>query len=168
MRPEPGTYPAYFEHYIPLIKGNNVISALERTREEMVTALYNVPSTKETFAYAPGKWTVKQVVQHVTDAERVFAYRALRFARGDEQQPLPFEENDYAKAAELDSRSLKDVLSEFETVRQATLSLFRTFSNNTLLLTGKTTFGRTTVLAIGYLIAGHGLHHLNVLKQRYL
>jgi hypothetical protein len=168
MRPEPGTYPAYFENYIPLIKGNNVISALERTREELVTTLYNIPGPKETYAYAPGKWTVKQVVQHITDAERVFAYRALRFARGDDQQPLPFEENDYAKAAELDSRSLKDLLEEFETVRQATLSLFRTFSDNTLLLTGKTTFGRTTVLAIGYLIAGHGLHHLNVLKQRYL
>jgi hypothetical protein len=168
MRPEPGTYPAYFENYIPLIKGNNVISALERTREELVTVLYNIPPAKETYAYAPGKWTVKQVIQHVTDAERVFAYRALRFARGDEQQPLPFEENDYAKAAELDGRTVKDQLAEFETVRQATLSLFRSFSQNTLLLTGKTTFGRSTVLAVGYLIAGHGLHHLNVLKQRYL
>jgi hypothetical protein len=167
MRPAPGTYPPYYENYIPLIKGNNVISAIERTRDELTATLYNIPVAKENYAYAQGKWTIKQVVQHITDTERIFTYRALRFARGDQQQPLPFEENDYAREVELDGRTLRDQAAEFETVRAATLSLFRTFSEGVLLRTGKTSFGETTVLAIGYLIAGHSLHHLNVLKQRY-
>lgn len=168
MRPLPGTYPDYYETYIPLIRENNVLDALENNLKEVVSALKNVPAEKEDHAYQSGKWTVKQVIQHIIDAERVFSYRALRFARLDPERPLPFEENKYADVADVSHRDLRDLLNEFETVRRSTLSLFGTFSNETLLRTGDTSFGRTTVLAIGYLVAGHGLHHLNVLKQRYL
>lgn len=168
MRAAPGTYPDYYQNYIPLIKEDNVVSALRNSWSEIRSTLSNIPAEKENFAYAPGKWTLKQVVLHLIDCERVFAYRALRFARKDPQAPLPFDENLYAANADAASRNLKDLLEEFESVRNATLSLFSSFPQNTLLQTGDTSYGKTTVLAIGYLTAGHALHHLNVIKQRYL
>lgn len=168
MRPVAGSYPDYYDNYIPLIRTGNIISALEENRLELISVLKKVDAEKENYAYQPGKWTVKQVVQHITDAERVFAYRALRFARLDPAQPLPFDENKYADVADVTHRDLADLLHELGSVRGATQCLFKTFSQETLLRTGNTSFGRTTVLAIGYLIAGHALHHLNVLKQRYL
>ena len=168
MRPVPGSYPDYYENYIPLILDDNLVSALLNNWKELRATLSQVPAEKENFAYAPGKWTLKQVIIHMIDAERVFCYRALRFARKDPQQPLPFDENMYVANTDVSARSVKDLLEEYETVRSSTISLFRSFSTETQLLKGDTTYGSTTVLAIGYLAAGHALHHLNVIKQRYL
>jgi uncharacterized damage-inducible protein DinB len=168
MRPEKGTYPPYYDHYLPLVKEIEPIEALDRNWEMLRDFITKIPAGKEEFAYAPGKWTVKQVINHVIDTERILAYRALRFARQDPQQPLPFEENKYAVAAELDNRRVKHLLEEFETVRKATRSLFSTFSEETWQRSGKTAAGETTVLAIAYMICGHATHHMNVLKERYL
>ncbi len=168
MRPKPGSYPEYFEKYIPLISENDLLKALNENWADLNRVLAEAPAAKHDFAYAPGKWTLKQVVLHMIDTERVISYRALRFARKDPQQPLPFDENQYVAATDLSNRSLKDLLEEYQTVRFATTALFKTFSDTTLALSGNTSYGKTTVLALGYLIAGHSLHHLNVIKQRYL
>jgi uncharacterized damage-inducible protein DinB len=168
MRPEKKTYPDYYEMYIPLVEENNVVDALQKNLEEIRDLVTGIPSAKGDHAYAGGKWTVKQVLNHMADTERIISYRALRFARKDPQQPLAFEENDYAVAAELSSRSIRQLLEEIEAVRNATLSLFKSFSKEVLLQKGTTSFGQTTVLALGFLIAGHTKHHMNVLKSRYL
>ena len=127
-----------------------------------------IPAAKADYAYAPGKWTIKQVFQHISDTERIFAYRALRFARRDPQQPLPFEENDYADNADVSNRSLEDILQELETVRKSSVSLFKSFSQETLLLNGTTSLGNATVLSLGFFVCGHATHHMNVVKDRYL
>src|SRR5690606_5877951 len=131
------------------------------------TALAKVPKEKQNFFYAEGKWTVKQLLIHIIDTERILAYRALRFARKDAQQPLPFDENTYAANAEVTERSLEDLLAEFESVRNATVSLYKSFSEPILLNKGKTAIGETTVIAIGFMICGHAAHHLYILQERY-
>ncbi len=168
MRPLPQTFPPYFEKYISLIKEDNVINALQNNLSKVMNMVSEIPANKEDFAYADGKWTIKQVVQHIIDTERILSYRALRFARKDPQQPLAFDENVYAFNSNVNKKSLADIVEEFVTVRAATLSLYKSFNEEALLETGTTTMGQASVLAIGFFICGHGLHHLNVIKERYL
>jgi len=168
MRPEKGTYPAYFDHYIQLVKEDKVVGALHANSLLFKRVVAKVPSEKQNFSYAEGKWTVKQLLIHIIDTERILAYRALRFARKDPQQPLPFDENIYAANAEVAERSLADLLSEFESVRNATVSLYQSFSVPILLNKGQTAIGVSTVIAIGFMICGHSTHHLNILQERYL
>ena len=168
MRPQKGSYPDYYENYIPLVKQNSVLQALNENEKELIAFFSSIKPSMENNAYELGKWTIKEVLNHIIDTERIFAYRALRFARMDEKQPLPFEEDEYVKNAELSQRNLQDLVNEFETVRRASLSLFNSFSNEALLRSGITAAGRATVLAIGFTICGHGIHHLNVVSERYL
>jgi hypothetical protein len=168
MKPEPGSYPKYFENYIPYVKEENVMDALKNNWKECQTFLSGIPYAKENFAYSPGKWSIKQLVIHMIDTERIFAYRALRFARKDPQQPLPFEEDDYAANAHVEHRTLAELLDEFDTVRKASISLFASFPEEVLLYSGVTASGNCTVLALGFTICGHAAHHLKVLKSRYL
>lgn len=168
MRPEKGSYPVYYENYIPLVKQGDLTDALTQNWTDLKTFINSIPEEKENYAYAAGKWTIKQVIIHLIDTERIFAYRSLRFARKDPQQPLPYEENHYADTAEVSHRSLKNLMEEFETVRMSSLSLFKSFSKETLLNTGHIAAGDCTVLAIGYTICGHAIHHTNVIKERYL
>src|SRR5437870_7271735 len=128
MKPEKGSYPVYFENYIPLVEEENVLEALAQSWISIKTMLAAIAKDKENFAYAEGKWTIKQVVNHMIDTERIFAYRALRFARKDPQQPLPFEEDHYAANADVSGRTLSDLLYEFDSVRKASFSLFNSFS----------------------------------------
>ena len=168
MRPLPGTYPPYFENYINLVQEEKINFALRNNWNDIHKVLSSVQPDKENYAYADGKWTVKQLVNHVLDAERVFAYRALRFARRDPQVPLPFDENLYAQNSFAENRKFMQLINEFEHVRKANSLLFESFSEETLLYCGQTRGGSTSVLAIGYMICGHAQHHLNILKERYL
>jgi hypothetical protein len=168
MRPKPGSYPSYFENYIYYVTQVNVQLALDQTWQDVTKTFSRLSEEQGNFTYEKGKWTVKQMLIHMIDTERVFAYRALRFARKDPQQVLSFEENLYAATAELDNRTIKDLLEEYEFVRKSTICLFRSFSNDTLLNTGKTAAGDVTVLALGFTICGHALHHINVFKELYL
>lgn len=119
------------------------------------------------YAYAPGKWTVKKLLNHIVDTERIFIYRALCIARGD-QTPLPgYDENDYAEAAQVGHRSLVDLAHEFQSVRSATLSLFNSFGEHELLRTGIANGNAMSVNAIGFIIIGHALHHEVVARERY-
>lgn len=117
--------------------------------------------------YAPGKWTVKDVIQHVIDTERIFAYRALRFARNDKTLLPGFEQNDYAVIAEATHRELKDLLEEYIAVRTATIQLFKSFTHEMLMREGQTASGTVTVSGIGFAIVGHTKHHMGVLKEKY-
>ena len=168
MRPIEGTYPKFLETYISKVKEDDILKALEANTGLLQTVLNSVPKDKDNYAYAEGKWTVKQLIIHITDAERIFSYRALRFARGDEQQPLPFEEDDYAANCKAEKRTLHSVIEELMAVRKSTILLFETFDETDLLRPGNTAAGRTNVNAVGYAICGHAAHHLTVLKERYL
>ncbi len=168
MRPAEGTYPKFLEAYISKIKEENILSALKANTQLLETFLKSIPKDKADYAYAPGKWTIKQLIIHICDAERIFSYRALRFGRGDEQQPLPFEEDDYAANCKADKRSLESVIEEMLAVRKATTLLFESFDEQDLQKPGNTASGRTTVNAIGYAICGHVAHHISIAKERYL
>lgn len=168
MRPEQGTYPAFLETYISKVKEDNILTALKANTQLLESFLKSIPQDKGDYAYAPGKWTIKQLIIHISDAERIFSYRALRFARGDAQQPLPFEEDDYAKNSNADKRTLSSVIEELLAIRKATTLLFESFSEETLALTGTTSLGKVTVNSIGYAISGHAAHHIGVAKERYL
>ncbi len=164
MRPAPGTYPQYWENYIHLAKENDVLEALENNWRGLKQCISQIPLDKEDYAYQEGKWTVKELVNHLLDTERVFTYRALRFARKDPKQPLPFEENDYVKNAPLGHRNLNDILLEFELLRKSTIAFFKGCTAESLLYIGKMASGDATPLALGYAIAGHAAHHLNILN----
>jgi uncharacterized damage-inducible protein DinB len=168
MRPAKGTYPDYYENYIPLVKQNSILEALNADEKETIRFFSSIPSSKENYTYDLGKWSIKQVLVHMIDTERIFAYRALRFARKDEKQPLSFEQDDYVLFAELDNRNLLDLVNEFESVRKATISLFNSFSTETLQRSGNTAAGKASVNSIGFTICGHNIHHINVIKDRYL
>lgn len=167
MKPVKGTYPEYFDNYIPLVNESSVLEALKNNWANTSKFLAQVNADKENYAYAPGKWTVKQVICHLSDTERIFAYRALRFARKDQQMLASFDENAYADNAHLDHRRLKYVIQEFETVRMASISLFAGFTEEDLQSSGNITIGQSTVLALGFAICGHATHHLHVLRERY-
>lgn len=168
MRPEKGTYPHYLESYISKVKEDNILDALKANTQLLEAFFKSIPQDKGDYAYAPGKWTIKQLILHISDAERIFSYRALRFGRGDAQKPLPFEEDDYAKNSNADKRTLNSVIEELLAIRKATTLLFESFGKETLKLEGSTAIGKVTVNSIGYAICGHAAHHVAVGKERYL
>lgn len=168
MRPVQGTYPAFLETYISKAKEENVLYALKANTQLLETFCKSIPQDKGDYAYAPDKWTVKQLLLHICDTERIFSYRALRFGRGDAQQPLPFEEDDYARNSNADKRTLNSVIEELLAVRKATTLLFESFSEEALNLTGNTKMGEVSVNSIGYAICGHAAHHVGVAAERYL
>jgi hypothetical protein len=168
MRPAKDTYPVYYENYIPLVKQNTISEALSENEKEILSFFKSIAKDLENYTYEKGKWTIKEVLNHLTDTERIFSYRALRFARKDEQALPSYNQDPYVVNAELGNRSLSDLVHEFETVRKATQSLFNSFSNEALVRSGQTAAGRASVIAIGFTICGHALHHINVVKERYL
>jgi uncharacterized damage-inducible protein DinB len=167
MKPAQEDYIPYYDYYIQLVKDDAVLSALENTKVNISRFIHSIPEDKAEFAYAPDKWTIKQVLNHIIDTERIFGYRALRFARGDAQAVPPFDENIYAANAPLQTSSLALLREEFETVRKANQLLFQQLGTNQLSLKGKTAAGEVSVLAIGFMLCGHGLHHIQVIQDRY-
>lgn len=168
MRPLKGTYPEYLEAYIAQAKGNNLHEALLYNTEELLKILYAIPDNQGDYAYSEGKWTIKQLLIHISDSERIFSYRLLRFIRGDEQQPLPFEEDEYAANCNAGKRSIDDVIEELVAVRNATTALIESLQPEDLNKKGKTSAGTITVNALGFAICGHCNHHLKVLIEKYL
>ena len=143
--------------------------------EEMEISLHNlirfvqdIPMDKFDYRYAEGKWTIKDIIQHLIDTERIFSYRALRFARNDKTDLPGYDENNYAAAAGADTRHLQTLLTELSIVRQGTINLFKSFSADALLNTGTASGYNVSVRALGYLIIGHQNHHIKIYKERYL
>ena len=167
MRPQENEYAPFYSGYIAQVQQDEPIPALERSAEEINRYLSLLPEGKGDYRYASDKWTVKELLQHVTDTERVMAYRALVIARGD-TTPLPgFDENSYARQANVDHRSLSDLIDELQLVRKTTICLFQNFDASALRRRGIANNNPITVLALAYIIAGHQLHHFNILRERY-
>ncbi len=167
-RPAPGEYSAYTRQYIKLLPEDGLLLQHMRNNLAATQAFFlSLPARKLTYRYAEGKWTIKEVLLHMSDNERIHAYRALRFARND-QTPLPgFAQDDYVPYSEANDRTLDSLLTEFTTVRLATISLFEGLPEETSMRRGVAAGHSVTVRALAYHIAGHELHHLNLIKERY-
>jgi len=158
----------FLRRYLDLVKEKSVPEALRKNTRQFKKLLDEIPSKKINYAYAPGKWTLKEVLQHVIDAERVFTYRALCFARKD-STPLPsFDENQWAAQAQASTRKWKDLVDEFKAQRKSTELLFSSFHEDQLLFLGTASGNPINPLALGYLCAGHVAHHMKVIKEKYL
>lgn len=167
-RPDPSEYAPNYQTYVTKVPEGNLLTILETQRQETQDLLASIPEGRALHRYAPGKWSIKEVVGHVTDAERVFSYRALRFGRGD-RTPLPgFDEQVYAPAGNFDARPLPDLAAELDAVRQATIALFGGFDAEALARRGPANNQEISVRALAYVIAGHERHHLGILRERYL
>lgn len=167
-RPLPTEYAPYAQADIDLVEGDDIVATLGAQREMVLSLLGSVSEERASFAYAPGKWSLKQVVGHLSDDERIFAYRALCIARGD-ARPLPgFDENEYMAAAGFESRTLADLLAEYRTVRWATLTLFASLPDEAWVRRGIVNGYEATPRGLAFHIAGHELHHVRVLRDKYL
>ena len=168
MRPNKEDYIAYYDYYINLIPQGDIVSALESNHQEILNFIRSIPTDKAEYKYADNKWTVKQVLNHIIDTERIFSYRALRFSRGDSQTLLPYDENIYAANASLSKTDLNLLAEEFDVVRRATILQYKQLTEKELLAKGSTSAGENNVLAIGFCICGHAKHHINIIRERYL
>ncbi len=167
-RPAKSEFLPYYESYISLVPDGDVISTLTGQMAETQTLLRALPALVATYRYAPDKWSVNEVVGHMIDSERIFGGRALRFGRND-AQPIPgFEQDDYVRNATFDAYPLSELASELETVRQSSLYLFRHMDEEAWTRRGIANNAEVSVRALAYIIAGHELHHLDVLRTRYL
>jgi hypothetical protein len=167
MRPLPTEYAPFYDTYVSKVQEDDLIHALQSSLEEIRETLVSIPVEKSDHAYDEGKWTVKQVLQHVLDAERVFSYRALCIARG-EQQALPsFDENSYAALATVEQRHIKDMKEELLALRSSVYLMFRGFDPEMLMRMGTASGKAISANALGYIIIGHARHHFNILRERY-
>jgi hypothetical protein len=167
-RPEPDEYPEDFRQYIQLVPGDDLLGYLNNPTITVSSVADGLSEDQLLYRYATGKWSVKDIFCHIIDCERIYNYRALCIARGDKTALPDFEENDYAKTADADERPVNDIISEYKAVRAASIELFRSFDDRMLLRSGLANNSMRSVRAIGYSLAGHEIHHLNVIKERYL
>jgi hypothetical protein len=167
-RPGAGEYPPYYEKYVSLILEDDILAVLERPSQSIAGFLSTTRTEADgDFRYAPGKWSVKEVLGHVIDAERVFSYRALRIARNDRTPMEGFEQDDYVKYGPFSQSSLAALVEEFRSVRLATLSLFRGLDEAAWVRLGTANKNEVSVRAIAYITAGHELHHKKILQEKY-
>lgn len=166
--PDFSTLPKFYNHYVMQVHDLDMLEALEQSGKHLVTLLNTVPEDMGEYRYEKGKWSIKELICHMMDAERIFAYRALRFARNDSTELAAFEENDYAPEANAHARTIKQLVEEAEILRKSTINLFTSFTPEMLQRKGTANKNEVSVVNIGYIIAGHETHHRNVLKERYL
>jgi len=167
MKPKPGDYNPYYDKYISLIEDDDIIKVLEDQIKSSETYLRTFSEGNGNYSYADGKWTVKEVLGHVIDTERIMAYRALAFARNEKQAIPGFEQDDYVAESNFNERYLDDLINEFKIVRESNIILFKSFDEEILNRRGTASESEITVLALIYVIAGHEKHHIKILKERY-
>jgi uncharacterized damage-inducible protein DinB len=167
QRPAANEYLAYYERYISRVPEGNLIEILARNADTLIGLLRQQPPEMADYAYAEGKWTVKEVVGHLCDTERIFAYRLLRFGRGDETPLAGFDENTYVPAGRFSERTLESLLEEFAAVRQASIALIAGLPDEAWSRSGIANDAAMSVRAAAYVIAGHQLHHHAILLERY-
>lgn len=166
---QPNEYGQFYANYLAQVSDEyNLVEELEISVHRLVKFVREIPMDKFDYRYAEGKWTIKDILLHLIDAERIFAYRALRFARNDKTELPGFEENSYVDEADANKRSIQDLLTELLVVRQASLSLFKSFSEEQLLRNGIASNNPMSVRALGFIIIGHQNHHQKVFEERYL
>ena len=164
-RPEPGEYAPYYDRYISLIPGSDILGTLETQRRQMLLLLSGREDADADLRYAPEKWSVREVLEHVCDTERIFAYRALRISRGDRTPIEGFEQDDYVRNAP--RAPLAEIVEDYIAVRRATLTLLRNLDEQAWPRRGVASNNEVTVRALAYMIAGHEVHHRRILEQKY-
>jgi hypothetical protein len=167
MKPKPEDYNAIYGRYINLIGDDDIIEVLEEQRKTLEEFLKTFTEKQGNYSYADGKWTVKEVLGHVIDTEKIMAYRALAFARGEKQSLPGFEQDDYVAESNFNNRSLDDLINEFLTARESNIILFKSFDEEIFNRRGIASESEVTVLALIYIIAGHEKHHMKILREKY-
>ncbi|HLX83630.1 MAG TPA: DinB family protein [Terriglobales bacterium] len=167
-RPETGENAPYYDRYISLVPGNDVLAAFDEQRRHMLLLLSGRPESDGDLRYAPDKWTLKEVLGHLNDTERIMTYRALRISRGDKTPIEGYEQDDYVRNSPLSRHPLSDLIEDYIAVRRATISLFRNLDEEAWTRRGTANKNEVTVRALAYLIAGHELHHRKILEEKYL
>lgn len=167
-KPAPTEYPPYYDAYIKKVAQNDLLDALRINKEEMTALINSIPIEQGSYRYAEGKWSVKEVLIHIMDAERIFAYRALTFARKDKNELPGFNEDEYVPNSGAENRTLFSIHDEFVAIRDSSITLFNSFNHDMLTSTGVANKNKITVRSLGYIIAGHAKHHIDVIKERYL
>jgi len=168
-KPKQGEFAPYTIIYIGLLPDDGLV--LNHLKDNLISAknfILSLPEEKLTYRYEEGKWTIKEILQHIIDDERIYAYRALRFARNDKTELPGFDQDEYAIESGANERDIKDILKEFRSVRKATISLFEGFDNDALTRVGMADGKVMSVRAAAYHIAGHEMRHMNIIKERYL
>jgi hypothetical protein len=167
-RPGASEYDPYYERYISLVKTDDIITTLQKQPQDTQALLRPLSAQQAGFRYSPGKWSVKEVLGHMNDTERILSYRALRIGRGDKTPIEGFEQDDYVPNGRFDQRTLEDLLEEFTTIRTATVQLFAHFDAAAAERRGTANQKEISARALGYIIAGHELHHRRILQEKYL
>src|SRR5271169_5981072 len=167
-RPEPGEYAPFYQRYISLVAGSDILMTLDAQRRQTMLLLSGRDESDGDFRYAPDKWTAQEVMGHVCDTERIFAYRALRIARGDQTPIEGFEQDDYVRNGPFAQLALPDLIEDYIAVRRATISLFRNLDEPAWTRRGVANKNEITVRALAYIIAGHELHHRRIIEEKYL
>jgi len=166
--PDFSTLPDFYKKYVLHVQDSNLIDAVKSSGGATASLVLSIPEERGEYRYAPGKWSIKELVCHMMDAERIFAYRALRFARNDATPLSGFEENDYAPQANAHARTLQNLVEEMKRLRASTIDLYASFTPEMLQRKGSANKNIISVGNLGYVIAGHETHHCIVLKERYL
>ena len=167
-RPGADEYDPYYERYVSLVHTEDVVAALRQQAQDTRALFGSLTAQQADFRYAPGKWSIKEVLGHMSDTERILSYRALRIARGDKTPIEGFEQDDYVPNGKFGSRAIEDLLDEFATIRNATLHLFRHLDAQAAERRGTANKKEITTRALAYIIAGHELHHMQILREKYL
>ena len=168
LRPQSGESAPYYDRYISLVPGNDVLAAFDEQRRQMLLLLSGRTENDGDLRYAPGKWSVKEVLGHINDTERIMTYRALRIARADATPIEGFEQDDYVRNGPFSRRPLEDLIEDYIAVRRATISLFRNLDEAAWARRGVANQNEVTVRALAYIIAGHELHHRRIIEEKYL
>ncbi|EAR02492.1 DinB family protein [Maribacter sp. HTCC2170] len=167
--PSKEEYPAYAEMYMQWVKKDNtLLHQLEEAMKETIRLVDSLSEQQLNLRYAPNKWSIKELLVHIIDDERIYGYRALAFARNDKTELPGFEQDDYANHSNASERSITNIMNEYIAVRESTITLFNGFSKDSLLRIGLANTNQTSVRALGYHILGHELHHVNMIKKVYL
>lgn len=168
MRPEKGEYAEYYDRYISLVEEPDIIAVLEKQQTELEEIFQTIPEEKSHYAYGPDKWTIKELIGHMTDGERIFSYRALRISRADQTPIEGFEQDGYIENGNFNNVSFSDLTAELLYARKSNLILFKSLTDEAWLRTGTASDNPVSVRALAYIMAGHVRHHLKILNERYL
>lgn len=166
-RPEKSEYAEYYEKYVSLVNGD-VLSVLKQNKTDTQDILTKISEEKSLFRYAEGKWSIKELLGHIIDTERIFAYRALRFARNDQTPIEGFDQDPYIENANFDNCKFTDLIAEFALIREANILMFQNLPENAWMRFGIASDNPVSVRALAFMLAGHEQHHINILKERYL
>lgn len=168
-KPDKEEYLPYFDRYISLVPEGDFIKLLRENSEEVINFFESIPAEKHNYRYAEGKWSIKDILMHITDTERVMCYRALVAARGDNTSVLcNMDEDSYAANVDVSGRSLENILSEFRSIRSATEIFFENLGDEASKFKAKTETHPITARAVGYILIGHPVHHMHIIRERYL